>query len=267
MASKRTKASPTADDELDELFEGITDDSAPKKSVKSKSSAAKGKPDATEQDILAELENELGDKPPPRPHTPRVRDATIKRTSTNTPPPAAAAAAAADAPNPNVPRKSADSTRSYHASFTPSATSSELQESERKVEQPAQTSGGGGGGGGGWWGGILSTATAAIKQAEATVKELQQNEEAKKWADQVRGINVGAIRGLGTFQPMLSFPPVHSHTQEHDANVLRFSHRRRTPPSSPSNLFHHPQYPRPPNLLPRAPSHPHNPRPGRIPLP
>jgi hypothetical protein len=57
--------------------------------------------------------------------------------------------------------------------------------------------------GGGWWGnvgGLLATAsataTAAMKQAEAAVKEIQQNEEAKKWADQVRG-NVGALRGLG----------------------------------------------------------------------
>ena len=200
MASKRTKATPSATDELDELFEGITDLSATKKSVKSKPSAAKGKSDAAEQDILAELENELGDKAPSRPHTPRVREAAIKRTSTNTPPPADA---------PNVARKSAESTRSYHASFTPSATSSELQESERKapVEQPQQAVSGGGGG---WWGGLLSTATAAIKQAEATVKEIQQNEEAKKWADQVRGINVGALRGLGTFGPSrIPSPSIH----------------------------------------------------------
>ena len=191
MASKRTKPAPSAADELDELFEGITDLSATKKPVKSKPSAAKGKSDADEQDILAELENELDEKAPSRPHTPRVREAAIKRTSTNTPPPPADV--------PNVPRKSADSTRSYHASFTPSATSSELQESERKVpaEQPQQTAAGGGG----WWGGLLSTATAAIKQAEATVKEIQQNEEAKKWADQVRGINVGALRGLGMSAP------------------------------------------------------------------
>jgi hypothetical protein len=35
-----------------------------------------------------------------------------------------------------------------------------------------------------------------MKTAEAAVKEIQQNEEAKKWADQFRG-NVGALRGLG----------------------------------------------------------------------
>jgi hypothetical protein len=35
-----------------------------------------------------------------------------------------------------------------------------------------------------------------VKSAEAAVKEIQQNEEAKRWAEQVKG-NVGALRGLG----------------------------------------------------------------------
>jgi hypothetical protein len=42
-----------------------------------------------------------------------------------------------------------------------------------------------------------------MKQAEAAVKEIQQNEEARKWADQVRG-NVGALRGFGLFLPFPS---------------------------------------------------------------
>ncbi|KAM7224598.1 maintenance of telomere capping protein 1 [Rhypophila decipiens] len=217
MANKQAKSAAT--DDLDDLFEGITDDTSLKKTVKSKAPAAKGKSDAAEQDVLAALENELDEKTPSRPHTPRVREiAAVKRTSTNTPPPAAGAGAGADA---HALRKSAESARSYHASFTPSATSSELQESERKAPaeqpQPAASSGGGG-----WWGGLLSTATAAIKQAEATVKEIQQNEEAKKWADQVRGINVGALKGFGdelrhralpTFTNILHTlaPPISSH--------------------------------------------------------
>jgi hypothetical protein len=86
------------------------------------------------------------------------------------------------------------------ASFTPSATSSELHEAEKKgtveqVQQQQQQSGGG------WWGGILSTATGVMKQAENAYKEIQHNEEAKKWADQVRGlsggIDVGALRNYG----------------------------------------------------------------------
>jgi hypothetical protein len=47
----------------------------------------------------------------------------------------------------------------------------------------------------------LNTATeaanAAKKQAEAAYQELQKNQEAQRWAEQVRG-NVGALRGMGT---------------------------------------------------------------------
>jgi hypothetical protein len=53
------------------------------------------------------------------------------------------------------------------------------------------------GGSGGWWGGIIAMGSAAVKQAGQAVKEIQQNEEALKWADQVRG-NVGALRELGS---------------------------------------------------------------------
>jgi len=46
----------------------------------------------------------------------------------------------------------------------------------------------------------LNTATeaanAAKKQAEAAYQELQKNQEAQRWAEQVRG-NVGALRGMG----------------------------------------------------------------------
>jgi hypothetical protein len=84
--------------------------------------------------------------------------------------------------------------------LTPSATSSELQDAEKKapIAQPADTPSTGGGGGS-WWGGIFATASAAVKTAEAAVKEIQQNEEAKRWAEQVKG-NVGALRGLGKIQ-------------------------------------------------------------------
>ncbi|KAI8955614.1 maintenance of telomere capping protein 1 [Xylaria longipes] len=218
MSSKRSKA--TTDDELGELFEGIGDDSAVKKSTKAKGTASKprsDKPKENKEDILAELENELGGEEPARPHTPR-----IKRTSTATPPPAAAARLSEDR-SAAAARKSADSTRSFHASFTPSATSSDLQDAEKRgpVEQTAPAAAGGGG----WWGGIFATATAtasaAMKQAEAAYKDIQQNEEAKKWAEQVRG-NVGALRGLGddlrhrampTFANILHTlaPPISSH--------------------------------------------------------
>ncbi|KAI4869707.1 maintenance of telomere capping protein 1, partial [Hypoxylon rubiginosum] len=214
-----------ADKGLDELFEGIGDDSAPKKPTgKSKPTASKGRGEKPKRDILADLENELEEEETVRPHTPRIKDASAfkapKRTSTATPPPGAGRASE-DKPS-GATRKSADSTRSLHASFTPSATSSELQDAEKKgpVEQTAPAAAGGG-----WWGGIFATASAtanaAMKQAEAAYKEIQQNEEAKKWADQVRG-NVGALKGLGdgirhralpTFANILHTlaPPISSH--------------------------------------------------------
>lgn len=188
MASKRApKAS--ADNEIDELFADI--DTKPTKPAATSSTtttggagstgktpaSAKPKSSPGGDDILAELETQLGDKAPSRPHTPRVT-APKQRASLEQPPSATGA------------RKSAESTRSLHASFTPSVTSSDLPEVKGPAEQPQAAAGGG------WWGALTSTATAAIKQAEAAVKEIQQNEEAKKWADQVRG-NVGALRGLG----------------------------------------------------------------------
>lgn len=190
MASKRApKAS--ADNEIDELFADI--DTKPTKPAATSTTTTTGgagstgktptstkpKPGPGGDDILAELETQLGDKAPSRPHTPRVAK---PRASLDQPPSATG------------PRKSAESTRSLHASFTPSVTSSDLQEAKGPVEQPQAAAAVAAGGG--WWGALTSTATAAIKQAEAAVKEIQQNEEAKKWADQVRG-NVGALKGLG----------------------------------------------------------------------
>lgn len=182
MASKRApKAS--ADNEIDELFADIDTKKAAGTAATGKTPvSAKAKPG---DDILAELEDQLGEKAPSRPHTPRVRETTSKQRASLEQPQTT-----------TVPRKSAEGTRPLHASFTPSATSSDLQESTGTVEQAQQQQQQAAAAAGGWWGGFMSTATAAIKQAEAAVKEIQQNEEAKKWADQVRG-NVGALRGLG----------------------------------------------------------------------
>lgn len=195
MASKKTKAQ-TADDNLDELFEGIGDVGDDSRSKKPSNTAgkSKGASKAKADDPLADLESQLAsEQASSRPHTPRLKETAGKR-STATPPTVDDKA--------GVARKSTDSARSLRASFTPSATSSELHESEKKgtVEQAQQAQESGSG----WWGGWISTATAtanaAMKQAEAAYKEIQQNEEAKKWADQVkglRGIDVGALRTYG----------------------------------------------------------------------
>ncbi|POR33186.1 Maintenance of telomere capping protein 1 [Tolypocladium paradoxum] len=225
MASKKTKAPPAAaaDDNLDELFSGIGDDSKAKKPSanpkSSKPTSAASKAMGGDNDILADLESQLAsEQQSSRPHTPRLKEGGFKR-PTATPP--------AGDDRPAAPgRKSNDSARSLRASFTPSATSSELHEAEKKgtVEQ-AQQQEQQQASGGGWWGGILSTANAAMKQAGAAYKEIQQNEEAKKWAEQVRGlkgIDVGTLRNYGdelrsralpTFTNILHTiaPPISSH--------------------------------------------------------
>lgn len=197
MASKKGKAAP--DDELDNLFDGL--DVAPKAKASAKGAATK-KADAaqkkSEQDLLAELENLGTDAAPSsRPHTPRLPvnantnkgSPATKRASIEIP---QSSSARSSEEKSAAARKSGESTRSLHTSFTPSATGSDLLEAEKKepIAQPAASSGGS------WWGGFVATATAAVKQAEAAVKEIQQNEEAKRWAEQVKG-NVGALRGLG----------------------------------------------------------------------
>ena len=193
MASKKSKAAPT-EDELNELFEGLGDNHAKAEvpAKKGASKAPKAAPSQSEQDLLAELEN-LGAQPSSRPGTPRVQAA---KRSIATPPPGSSRTSE-DKPAP--PRKSGESNRSFHTSFTPSATSSDLQEAERRapIAQPAeQAAPEPAAAGGGWWGSVFATASAAVKTAENAVKEIQQNEEAKRWAEQVKG-NVGALRGLG----------------------------------------------------------------------
>jgi Family of unknown function (DUF5427) len=194
MATKKSKAAPT-DDELNKLLEGIEDEA--QTPVKGAPKSTKAPSSQSEQDLLAELENLGAQQPPSRPHTPRIQ--SVKR-STATPPPASSRNSEEKA---SGPRKSAESTRSYHTSFTPSATSSDLQEAERKapVAQPAEPAepaepAASTPTGGGWWGGIFATASAAVKTAEAAVKEIQHNEEAKRWAEQVKG-NIGVLQGFG----------------------------------------------------------------------
>lgn len=194
MATKKSKAAAPTDDELNKLLEGIGEEESTAPAPTSKGASKPAKPASqSEQDLLAELDNleNLGAQPPSRPHTPRIQ--SIKRTATGTPPPQSSRTSEEKAAGP---RPSGDSTRSFHTSFTPSATSSDLQEAEKKApiaqpaeEAPAAT-------GGGWWGSVFATASAAVKTAEAAVKEIQQNEEAKRWAEQVKG-NVGVLRGFG----------------------------------------------------------------------
>lgn len=188
MAQKKA----LTDEELLAQFEsiGATDAAPPaSSSTPSKSSSKPSKQAALENDPLAELENLAKAKPLSRPNTPKLgvnRTRSPVRRDAHTPPSSGSGRNSEDKPRAlGLPRKSGESARSFHQGLTPAP-----EESADENRAPEQQ------GGGGWWGGIFATASAAVKQAEAAVKEIQKNEEAQKWAQQVRG-NVGALRGLG----------------------------------------------------------------------
>ena len=197
------------DEELFAQFEGIGDEAEP--ATNNKPPAKPSTTNSTKQPDPDDLFQELGiperpKAPISRPHTPKVSSSTTtpalrsspKRNSTATPPSSDAARSSEDRA---LPRKSVESTRSFHTSFTPKTDNSVEPESVPQkdttfiaeaaaAESQAQSSGGG------WWGGIFSTATSAISRAEALAKEIRANEEAQRWASQVQS-NVGALRGLG----------------------------------------------------------------------
>ena len=178
---------------------------------------AKGgsKPGAGDRDPDALLE-ELGiperPKPSSRPHTPRTQTGSTTKSSpkvTRTGTPTSTDGARSSEEKVHL-RKSGESSRSFHNSFTPASSGEGEPEPEKAssivpeaVQAPSS--------GGGWWGSVFSTASAAVKQAEGLAKEIRQNEEAQRWAEQVKG-NVGALRGLGMLSLSLGrlYPSNHS---------------------------------------------------------
>jgi hypothetical protein len=228
-SSKRSKAAPT-DDELGELFEGIGDEKTTKKTAKPKASAAtKGKSDSAGQDILAELEEQLVDEKASRPHTPRIRDTAAKGSP----------ARLSEDRQSNIARKSGESTRSQLANVNAASSGADQPDYEKRPAAPEAAPAAGAG----WWGGIFATATAtasaAMKQAEAAVNEIRQNEEAKKWADQVRG-NVGVISAFGRSSSLLSLAV---------EDMLISGNRCRTPTSCLADLHQHSPYHRSAHLV------------------
>ncbi|EXJ88938.1 hypothetical protein A1O3_02002 [Capronia epimyces CBS 606.96] len=220
MATKKT--APTDDELLAQLDDLRTKAAArpPKPSTRTARQGQPAQSSQSEQDLLAEL-GHLAQRPASRPSTPSLKPnpaTTVSRSrspnlpSTASPPPGRTSEEKSSS---NGQRKSGDSTRSFHQSFTPATTTTEESaDPEPQLERtPAKSAG--------WWGGILSTASTAISQAQAAVKEIQKNEEAQKWAEQVRG-NVGLLKGFGgelrsiampTFQNILQTiaPPISSH--------------------------------------------------------
>ncbi|KAF2666111.1 hypothetical protein BT63DRAFT_427906 [Microthyrium microscopicum] len=198
------------DDELLAQLQGLnTNDSSTPKATKPKpnpSSAA---------DPLAALESLAAAKPLSRPNTPKLAGASRRSGTTTT---TNSTGDAAHTPTSSA-RNSEDRTRSAARRSAESSTplAHELTPtSEDEVREEEQQSGGGG-----WWGGLMSAASAARKQAEAAVKEIQRNEEAQKWAEQVRGgagmlTSIGGelrSRALPTFTTLLHTiaPPISQH--------------------------------------------------------
>jgi hypothetical protein len=202
-ATNPTMPPKTVEEQLAELeMEAEAPAPPPPKSSKAAKPARAPRPSpGKETDALKELEElealekfQRSDVPRPtsRPNTPKLSSSSTtssnpRRTGVATPSSSGSARTSED--KTTAPRKSGESARSFHQGFAPTE-----EEPVKPAPEPAAA-------GGSWWGGLLSTATAtadaARKRAEAAYQEIQKNEEAKKWAEQVRG-NVGALRGIGT---------------------------------------------------------------------
>lgn len=137
-----------------------------------------------EEDILAELDHLAAQRPASGPGTPRL-SIDKARSSTRSPRPSA-----------TIERPTEDkSVRQSEDTSRPLRAETKEQPKSEPESAPEQSASEAGGWWGGWGGGLYATATAAMKQAEAAVKEIQNNEEAQKWAQQVKG-NVSALRDL-----------------------------------------------------------------------
>ncbi|KAJ5654424.1 hypothetical protein N7490_001427 [Penicillium lividum] len=158
----------------------------------------------SQEDVLAELALSV-QRPSSGPGTPRL--STDKpRSSTRSPRPSATIEREERS-------RQSEEGRSFRTGIKQEPKEETTAQPQHEEQQQEQS--------GGWWGGIFATASAAMKQAEAAVKEIQNNEEAQRWAQQVKG-NVGALRDFGgeirnmaipTFTNLIHTlaPPISSH--------------------------------------------------------
>ncbi|KAJ5629179.1 hypothetical protein N7528_002836 [Penicillium herquei] len=199
------KGSKPTSDELLAQFDNLGIDQSNKTSKPSQAPTDNAK---AQEDVLAELDNLAAQRPSSGPGTPRL-SIDKPRSSTRSPRPSATIEREEKV------RPSEETGRSSRAEIKPEQPKPEENAAPQQQEQPQEQQGGG------WWGGIFATASAAMKQAEAAVKEIQNNEEAQRWAQQVKG-NVGALRDLGgelrnmaipTFTNLIHTlaPPISSH--------------------------------------------------------
>ena len=196
-----SKKERLTDEELFAQLEGLGNDKSAQAGSKP---ATAGQPSG--EDLLEELGIPERPKPSSRPHTPRV-GSTSTTPATRSSPKVSGISTPPNESSRNSEekahaRKSGESSRSFHNSFTPATTEEGESPPERQpaAPEPAQSSGGG------WWGAITATASAAVKQAETLAKEIQHNEEAQRWAEQVKA-NAGALRGFGQCNSKIPYLP------------------------------------------------------------
>ncbi|GAM88517.1 hypothetical protein ANO11243_065500 [Dothideomycetidae sp. 11243] len=204
MAAKKA----LTDEELFAQFEDIPSSTPDAAALKSKTSSKTIKPPVStaaapapvdDDDPLAELSALASAKPPvSRPHTPHLASST---TSGTTGPKVATPASSGPPSGRNSEdRRSNDAPRDTNSSssvFSGMQSSAETMQPEASQEKAAS--------GGGWWGSVFTAASAAVKQAEAAAKQISHNEEAKKWAEQMRG-NVETLRAYGGNVRSLAMP-------------------------------------------------------------
>lgn len=181
-------AKPTSD-ELLAQFDDLGIEQSDKKPAKPAVTAtAADNAQGEQEDVLAELEKQATQRPSSGPGTPRP-SADKTRSATRSPRLSA-----------KIERSSEDKSRLSAEVPRPNAKQEQqMLDTEPAPQEQEQSQGGGGG----WWGGFFAVAGAAVKQAEAAVKEIQNNEEAQRWAQQVKG-NVGALRDFGKYILLLS---------------------------------------------------------------
>lgn len=218
-----SKKEKLTDEEIEKMFasvDGLEGDSTAAPPPKPATGG-----EQSDADLFEELRIPERPKPSSRPHTPRLQSTSTTSAIKSSPKLTRAVTPSStddtrSSEEKARQRKSGESTRSVHKIFTPASSGEGETEPEKSasfVPEAAQAQSSGGG----WWGTVFSTASAAVKQAEALAKEIRQNEEAQRWAEQVKG-NVGALRGLGgelrsralpTFSNILHTlaPPISSH--------------------------------------------------------
>ncbi|QKX53505.1 uncharacterized protein TRUGW13939_00584 [Talaromyces rugulosus] len=199
------KSAKPTNDELLAQFDDLGIDTATKKEEEAAPNDDVAPPKPAEKDPLAELETLASQ----RPATPRL--STEARRSKPS------SGRTSEDNRPAVSGRKSEDVIPHQATVQEEKQPQPPSENKEATVQDSAESAGGGG----WWGGILSTASAAMKHAEAAVKEIQKNEEAQKWAEQVKG-NVGALRDFGgelrtlampTFTSLIHTlaPPISSH--------------------------------------------------------